>query len=268
MVTCRAVVIKHLGRKCLKFYESLMVNIHAVDEGVKSGYLYDIGSVTSDQLLNLLKELKQENLIKNNLNLIEIEMDYIIVNVEELLTGNLVDNLQDRLINVSDSIKQPCIVESLSVHNELESVFSGILQKLDTTKVKLCVLGSSIGCNISSLFGLLLNYPVIYWYLDSSAGNCLSMEKLVCVKVDVTHSEHKQQRFDQGSEPCKSHQGRELCHRSITLYSFSFPHCMYDHCKMVVDTWYSRVEDKINNSDLFSNLKYNSEEVVLEAVCL
>ncbi|XP_060551730.1 UPF0739 protein C1orf74 homolog [Ruditapes philippinarum] len=250
------IIIKHLGRKVARHWDSFMMDILAVDKGIKPAYLYDIGQPNGKQLVEFLKDLKEKEFIMNNLNVIEIEMDCLIVNTDELKQIVPLIGINERLIDVSEYLKEPEICGIGDAAKSIKENLENLIVELDCCKVKF-LSGCCLTCNISSLFGVLLNYPVVYWFdsQDGKGGNCLSMERLTNVKVEICCV----QRYGQNSkERPKSH----------CLYSFSYPSCLSIICRPFVDQWFHRLRDRVNEQDLFSNVTIKFEEVILEAVCL
>ncbi|KAL4217746.1 hypothetical protein ACF0H5_022486 [Mactra antiquata] len=253
----RHVILKHFGRRSSKYWKSLMINIVAVDEGIKSAFLYDVSAVTNSQLVELLRDLKHENLIKKNLNVVEIESDFLVINVEEMLKETFTLNLQDRLIDVSKPNIQPCILNSSNIVNDLLTDFSRIKNCLEASDIKLHSLVNRRS-NLTSIFGLLLNYPIIYWFNEAYHENCLSMEKLISVKISAKFC-------DKCQDVSKTSDNSD---KNNILYSFSYPYCLNERCKPHVDEWIHQIQKKITLSHCFTSMKLMTDEIVLEAVCL
>ncbi|XP_045166217.2 UPF0739 protein C1orf74 homolog [Mercenaria mercenaria] len=252
----RTSITKHLGRKVVRHTESLMVDITAVDIGIKPGYLYDIGQPNGEKIKELLQDLKQQHLIKNNLNVLEIGMDCLIVNVEELRKSAYFSDCNETLIDVSGSKNKPCIRSDKSTASGIKEELDKIIDVLDCNKVKL-LPHCYPSCNVSSLFGMVLNYPVVYWYdnLDGKGDNCLSMEKLTSVKVDCLQKN--------GPKPKSVTKIDRHC-----LYSFSYPSCLNSVCRPFVDQWFAQLKDRVQHQMVFTDVEITFEEIVLEAVCL
>lgn len=258
MEVWRNICKQHLGRKILRHSQSLMINISAVDVGIKPAYLYDIGQPRGEKLKHLVGDLKHQELIQNNLNVVEIGMDCVILNVEEFKKWTESVEISDKLIDVSKSKDSPCFVTQEEAVVNLKEVTEKLRDELDSSRVKLSAL-TSVSCNVSSLFGLMLNYPLIYWYDDSDGkgGNCLSMEKLVSVKVMVTCAIKSKRK------PYTETKVIDHC-----LYSFSFPFCLNSMSRPVVELWFDKLKEKLHGQETFTDMKIAVEEVTLEAVSL
>lgn len=249
---------QHLGKKAVRYVECLTVNILAVDKGVKPSYLYDVAEPCGDKLKGLLKELRERSLITTNLNVLEIGMDCLVVNTEAVKNESVLQDLDQRLINVSKFIKKPALCCNSDGVNSLKEAYTSIVTDLDSDKVHFVSLPCSVSCNISSLFGVLLNYPVIYWYKtdDGQGENCLSMEKLVCVKVTA----------DLNLKYLKTESS--VCLKESCLFSFSYPSCLNVQCEPLIDNWFKRIQEKVSDSKIFLNVQRHREERVLQAVVL
>jgi len=72
--------------------------------------------------------------------------------------------------------------------------------------------------NRSTVFGLLLGYPVVYWYKDvTTADNCLSHVPLRLFRILAVDS-------TANSQP-------------TVIYSFTVPEQLYSHCQFLIDSW-------------------------------
>ena len=107
-----------------------------------------------------------------------------------------------------------------------------------------------IDMNRTALYGVLLGYPVVYWYKDvSGAGNCLSMIPLRVTTVTVSANA-----------------------RNCDIYSFSIPEALFHECKESVNAWCSELIEKFeqlqDNSGTIENLCIDEKTVIQSAVCL
>lgn len=115
--------------------------------------------------------------------------------------------------------------------------------------------------NRTTLYGVLLGYPVIYWYDDAAdgydGGSCLSMTPLVVTTATVT--------FD-----LKGHcnDGPKKCE----IYSFSIPEALFKLCQEPVDTWCNQItrqfEQRRSVVQRIQTLHFDHRIVVQPAVCL
>ncbi|KAK6192806.1 hypothetical protein SNE40_004216 [Patella caerulea] len=233
----KIIVQKHVGRKIGQKYRNIGLHILAVDKGVKCGFLLDF-SLTVERLQLFLRELYMEKLIGNGLKIIDIGLDKLIYNVNSLKDAQ---SKWDEIcfIDISKTNKTPCLLESTS--DKLLGTRK-VFENLDTSNdvAKIDVDNNKLA-NPSTLFGVQIGYPVVYWYeITGDNSNCLDMEPLKCVQV--------------------------LCQRHI-LYSFSVPVCLWDIMENVVTAWFDFLLSKCEYS-YFHNLRLKIETVCLPQVCL
>ena len=103
--------------------------------------------------------------------------------------------------------------------------------------------------NITTIFGILLNYPVVYWYGDMvDAKTCLSHKDLINYQITNTFTAHN-----------------AVVER--TVYSFTIPECVINESlQRSVDLWVSKHCEcgKINNVILkCKKTKVNLSSVLL-----
>ncbi|XP_052273780.1 UPF0739 protein C1orf74 homolog [Dreissena polymorpha] len=116
--------------------------------------------------------------------------------------------------------------------------------------------------NVSSLFGVLLDYPLVYWY-DVSEGNCsdtcLNMVDLTVVSVRTT------------LECCVVQDDAKEVRQSFdkqVLYQFSYPSALKGHCEQVVVRWKEKLADKLRCSSDVKQFEFESQNVCMESVVL
>jgi len=107
-----------------------------------------------------------------------------------------------------------------------------------------------VNMNRTTLYGVLLGYPVVYWYDDvNGAGNCLSMIPLQVITVSV---------------PVNT--------GNCDIYSFSFPEALLCECSESVNAWRSQLVEKYEHRQAsrqtVGNLCIASKIVIQSAVCL
>ena len=110
--------------------------------------------------------------------------------------------------------------------------------------------------NRTTLYGVLLGYPVIYWYDDNIAGaaSCLSMVPLLVFTVTVSMD------LNGVASECD-------------IYSFSIPEALQSECQRSVDSWHSQLlfyfnECQQNTTVKLNILRFDSKIVVKPSVCL
>ena len=260
--TWKSLISQHLGLRNGTKIQNLMLDIVAVDAGIKPCYLYDVGFSEPASLMTFIQSLAEENLISNGLSLLVIGLDCLIVNVEEVFGLSSREECSICLINVSSSLKDgPVFHDSVSDAKSILDVVQVVRDNLCVDVIKKFEIPQDEVYNITSLFGFLLDYPLIYWFEVGTGNgeNCLSMEKLIVVQVFVGYKYTTKEK-DLNSTNV---QEREHC-----LFSFSYPCCLKDVAAEKMTDWFKDVKKRVNKSKFFCNARIHCEEKILEAVSL
>jgi len=102
--------------------------------------------------------------------------------------------------------------------------------------------------NHTTVFGLLLGYPVVYWYSNvTSADNCLSQVPLRLFRILAVDSK------------ADSH--------STVIYSFTVPEQLYSHCQSFVDSWQKHLFTSVSLDWAYS-LHTDNKITVQSVVCM
>ena len=257
-----------------------MLDIKAVDSGLKPSYLYDIGLPVSHKLLGFVADLHCDLLIEKHLNVVEVGMDCFIVNVDSINTISLrmaktlssfghsecnsvitamepprEDGLEVKLIDITND-SSPKVVLAETTFRELHDAVAEISSNLKADSVQIYRLKDSTVCNRTSLYGVLLGYPVVYWFdeRENLTKNYLSMVPLACVQVTAAVP----LRLD--STPDKTIENHHL-------YSFSYPACFDGELKGVVNEWYEILKRRCKFT-IYEVVSVNMTEQSFEAVSL
>jgi len=255
MEELKSTIHKHLGRKVDVL--SIYCNILAVDLALKPAFLYDASTPDSGKLVGLVTELRQKGFLEYNLNIVELGMDCMLVNVGAVKQLN-VDDVGERLVDVSSEIKAPAVAFDVAVMSELKTAVKQVTENLDSDEIKMCVIGVSRLCNITTLFGFLLDYPVLYWF--KREDNCLSMEPLVAVKIVVKFKSN-----DKNSRNTHGLFEKPYCHN---LYQFSYPVNLSATLQNVLERFYARIKSFVKCCNLIADIEIVKENVSLISVAL
>lgn len=171
--------------RCLKCHKSLKHFSHQISlqiESVnnlnvpKNGFLFDCGTVDVEILKNLVNELKVEKLISDDIKVVTLESEIFILNVKKFSTG-----CELNIINVSKDLEKPQIIID---NSEISKIIYEITVKIKESKENFIELGS-YGSICPTLFGYLINYPVLYY--SETDENCLSNQELKVFQVIVNN---------------------------------------------------------------------------------
>lgn len=117
--------------------------------------------------------------------------------------------------------------------------------------------------NLSTIFGILLGYPAVYWYQIDVQHNCLAhtplhVFKCVCDFLVPETSTSK-------SEVGKSFSMEKQSH---TVYSFSIPDVLLPDIAASISRWKENIAEMINASHICSFRSFYTSSVTLPAVVL
>ena len=157
---------------------------------IKRGVLLDYVALDVPSLDDLIKAiLPQQN--HQQMTVLTLNEDTFIVNKASLACScTEKDSTESPLfVDITKTLAQPCIAK----HPHTESNIKRHISRLLTSDISLCESSplaneeppaSVTGLNYCSLYGWILGYPVIYWFVEDS-GYDLDMEEIICCKVTV-----------------------------------------------------------------------------------
>lgn len=154
-----------------KHWKAISHQIYAVnsDKNPKRAFLFDCGKVDIAALSKLIKRLKEEEIICKDISIATLREDFFILNKRKFQKTE-----PHILINVSGSLNNPVRIEN-SV-----SMFNSINKQLESSN-EIIAIETLEEC-IPTVFGYLINYPILYWH-DSSNDNCLGLADLKVFQV-------------------------------------------------------------------------------------
>lgn len=245
-----------VGRKAISVPKSLdlAAQVSAVDLGLKPALLYDSNSASADQVHRYLSSLQSSQLVSRSLLTLDLNGNTLVVNpltalsnVEQLFDGNVA------VIDVCHSLEKPAIADPL--RRELKSMTHDLLLLLKgferTEAEKPYYVGEkSAEWNLCTVFGLLLGFPITYWFDQTkSFENCLSMTPLVVTTASATW------------------QADSTGHRCC-LYSFSVPAALLQAVHSNLENWRLSLQERFQQQSVLKDLTVCQSTVTLPAVCL
>ena len=196
-----------------------------------------MSGTSEDKKISTFKEILSE--IGPGLSVIVINSDDILVYNERLLSRNLTSDLPV-IIDISDSLAGPRVLREPAILAQVLEMRSRVARQISDL---CCSIQTDPTGNVSNLFGLLLNYPVVYFYSDvQSCENCLSFVDLVSSKLYL-ESDSGQARL---------------------IASFTFPESLTASCQQSVEAWLKSYRDGFNHLQF----RLESEIVNLDVVVL
>ena len=260
---CKSIFNSLFGRKASKFWRRLLLDIMLVDEGLKPGFLFDYACPSIDKLCTFIQELYEKGSIRNKLMVVSIEVDVFVGNIEVLLSNlrkivaTSVSNGQTDepgpmvLVDASDDIENPKKVDKCHetvIIKQIENILSQLSEDRSRPMIALKCDGF---CN-TTLFGILLNYPVVYW-TSSREGNCLGMVPLNVYTLTI---------------PVNKLMGPEFAF-DYDIYSFTAPKALEKVCESVVEKWRITVMDlPYNNLSFRDSFQFKVKTITLAELCL
>ncbi|ESO86923.1 hypothetical protein LOTGIDRAFT_166652 [Lottia gigantea] len=206
----KTLINKHLGTRVGNKYRNIARDIQLVDSGIKAAFLFDYSCVTSDVISDFLNDLNASKLLSyiEDLNVIEIALDVLICNRKQL---SKIPWDRIKFVDISRSNSGSILPADAPELKATKEAFEWILSH--TSDRQLSVEFTDNLVNPTTLFGVMIGYPVVYWYdVSKENGAMLSMVPLKCIQI-----------FQQ----------RHL------VYSFSLPMDLWLELEHVIQSWFS-----------------------------
>lgn len=268
----KACIRQHLPKCCVKFAGDIVVNIIAVEQGIKPSFLFDYAFVSANVMANFIEDMFREGLILNLLDVVSIS-DHILVT----RFSSLIDHLHDTcegyerknvLINVSKHLKDPEIMSESDCERVIKSCIDSI-KRAEVNSEKQCrIVKLSEEHNATTLFGLLLGYPVIYWYSSENAdfGNCLEMVPIRVIKVFSVLNDDESCKQSSSIKAKPNHSANES--QLHQIYSWSYPNEFKTQCQKYVDGWQQNLHSVASMQIRAKSLLFKDEIVSLPVVVM
>lgn len=272
--------IAFFGSKAARRHLSkVYLNIHAVDKHLKPCYLWDSFNAKPEEVRSYIEELRLSGDVDEHLCVFVVK-DTIFVAHQENLKNHLFDlcvNNATCIVDVSGK-RTPEVLPASKTGAMLKSIYQNISRLLlnssnsswdqNSTQSKRPWLPGPVEyglemCNLTTLFGALLGYPVLYWYECHKSTDCYdSIDPLSMVPLRVycvvAHVEHADMNV--------------LLKRPIPteheLFSFSIPEMLLEKTSKTVDDWYNNIRSRCNCKCLFSDVQMVHKNVVLPSVAM
>lgn len=225
---CCNIFKNHLSaHKYKKFYRVFFSNLFFLSIGLKCGYLIDKISVDQNIIFNIISDLIQSKLIGEYLKVTIVNGDILIINVEKFL---IYLKKKQVFIDTSSYLTNPVPLpnehpEVVKIKETLQDIFDKFLCESKELKRRPQEVTEPVTVNISGLcvptvVGLLLNFPIIYWY---EGDYNLTSVKLSVYKVMVESKFALESTAKNKIQPI---------YKPFELYSFSSP-LIFQHDRIV-----------------------------------
>lgn len=236
----RNLIIHHLGSRLKQKTSEIRSNVLYVDLGLKPSYLLDFGVRSLQSLINLVKDLKSNQLTESNLKAVEIGMDYLIVNPDLFVSSHSELTNFTKFVDISSNRKTAELLEKCKATDKVISTCICMVTKesWDMTRAD--------DINLTSVFGYLIGYPVVYWF-DSDSLNSTGTSQ------DVQHTEVVGVRADGQTD---------------VVYSFSYPDSLSDVLENHVNKWFQNWQETANWQKLFESVSLKNQKRTLTSMVL
>lgn len=177
------------GKNCLKNISDISINLIGLIVGLKPSVLWDFCSVDVEKLKTIIGHIFEEE--THRLGIVEVNGDLFVCELATLVR-HLKHSAESPpvIIDVSKDNPSACLANcgtvnlvkkmTLSVIEQIEEV--GKATELTSIELKL-----DSSWNITTLYGLFLGFPALYWFNHlKSSDNCLSFQDLQIHSINVT----------------------------------------------------------------------------------
>ena len=256
----RSCVIKGLPRVGRKIWPSFYLDLKFVQLGLKKASLFDYASITSEDLNSLLIAIRnacQGDTVCDGLLAATVGEDIFIVNYRRFcehctqiestyFADGPVRDGKGLLLDVSTDVVSPTELKSKQSLDELRSLITELKKTL--LNLEYCgasaysLLNESEGQPWCAIYGMLLNYPIVYW-LKTHACNLVGTH-LINYQVKIK----KEELF--GIKVPKNY----------TVLSFTIPESISSYGQSVVSNWYSSISGATTVSEPNSCTFYLAKE--------
>ena len=252
----RNAITSVFGRNSRKHQHAVMRDIMAVDTGLKLSFLVDYMSSSASDWRRLLCALTADDIISHPLLVILLDETEIFIVRDDLISCLTEEPIP---VGVDVSVTNTCpVVLNHSVVEHHKHVLLQCLENMMKEKQsyesellpRLC-LPTSV--NRTTIYGLLLGYPLVYWFTTSenTSDNCLTMEPLTVHRACASQ------------DTCGTGTAQTADH---VLFSFSVPEKI--DSKERIEKWKIALRDKFDSQQFFTNLLFDNRDVALSSVML
>ncbi|XP_078595153.1 UPF0739 protein C1orf74 homolog [Branchiostoma floridae x Branchiostoma japonicum] len=269
LASWRQVLCSVFGKKSAKYTTDLMCDILSVDIGLKPAFLVDYGGLGCSKMTVFTEEVLRSGLVQHRLAVLTVGSDVLVLNADTSVAHlQVVQSDWDSFV-VDVTLGSPEPTPATEFCNQTVRECARDVVRCVATMRNMSVLQTNIApqenWNISTLFGLLVGYPVLYWYDPTQHDTCLSMVPLLVYNVYVC--------LDWNTAHALGHKSvcdcpEERNHHKHKLYSFSVPNNVKQDFSKQIDHWFERVQELFALQDLFCCLEMTCSEMTLPTVAL
>jgi len=162
--------------KISKRWKELALNLSFICRGIKPGLLWDLGKID----ISRLSELR---IILQDVFVLDIAGDFFVSSRKcfNKHCQNLESNFPT-VINISKNLPEP-EVATVDIYQKVLKDFRYLFSQINESDEEVIELNIGDDINVTTMFGLLLGYPLVYYYDTNLEGNCLSNRDLTVYKI-------------------------------------------------------------------------------------
>lgn len=166
-----------------RHWRMIFIQIDAINEieNPKRGFLFDCCAVDHETIHKMLSDLRNCNAISSNISVVDLNSDTFIVNRDKFK-----NRCHKILIDISENLSDPKLLTNSTetIHEELLEIEKRITSHQSESILK---INSSQFQSPPTLYGFLINYPILYFLNQSSDENCLSHKNLKVFQVSISN---------------------------------------------------------------------------------
>lgn len=229
-----------LYRKRLRVAQN---DILAVDEGIKPAYLWDVSNVTAEEVKEFLNDLHVASIIHNPLQVLLVKDTLMVtwpVQLIKYLQSVIVDD-DCVFVDITNNIA-PSVLQELktlqAIEDMIENVIGQLKEIIDLSLDSDLEIKCDTKWNLTSLFGILSGYPVVYWY-DCEVERILSISCLFTSTLRI---------YNVWASSARK--------RNHIVYSFSIPECLATDIQCHITVWFDKLDSRVRDTNcIFESLE-------------
>lgn len=163
-----------------KHWKLISIQIEALSDvnNPKRGFLFDCTSVDETKLKSMMAHLRNEHFVANDIIIVLVNSDFFIVNKSKF--HEIIFTII--LIDISGNLNEPKIHNSNdeSTQKILNNIKNVILNHENEDILK---IEANDDDSPPTIFGFLINYPILYYHKHAHEENCLSHKNLKVFQV-------------------------------------------------------------------------------------
>jgi len=257
-----------LGKNCkLQAVDinNFVANVQAVFLGIKPSYLLDKFCCTPQKFSEMIRIIftncplvsridSYAIILFENGDLFLVNIELCIDNIKEALEKLKLCTIEDCcdsipnalttiIIDITEALDEPQEYFSASkkAQHKIENVYLNVLTTLlqfhQSQKeadsglhfIRICRFNLTCNLNLCTVYGILLNYPFVYWFdEDISLETSINMTKLYVTKLQI---------------PLTRHQIKKTIHSKthFEIYSFTYPSNLHSCLNKMLQNWKSKI---------------------------